>query len=93
MEDPLPSKPLLSPREDSYVVVEIVDHRRKMRQLMKKTQFEIAVSKTLSETIYREREIEEILVKINRIVPGKVSRNIYQEDGMNNITGREPRLC
>lgn len=82
MEDPLPSKPLLSPREDSYVVVEIVDHRRKMRQLMKKTQFEIAVSKTLSETIYREREIEEILVKINRIVPGKVSRNIYQEDGM-----------
>ena len=61
-------------REESYVQGRIIPHREKMRRMMRTTNAE----REISEIIYQEKEFQNIMEKINAIVPGSVARGVYR---------------
>ena len=60
-------------RTDSYVQSRIVNHREDMRRLMRKPEED----KKISETLYQEKQLENVMKQINEIVPGMVSGGTY----------------
>lgn len=60
-------------RRDSYVQSRIVNHREDMRRLMRKPEED----KKISETLYQEKQLENVMKQINEIVPGMVSGGTY----------------
>lgn len=60
-------------RRDSYVQSRIVNHREDMRRLMRKPEGD----KKISETLYQEKQLENVMKQINEIVPGMVSGGTY----------------
>ena len=63
-----------STTEENSVQIRIMPHRENMRRVMRNTPPE----RGISEAIYQEKELEKVLNKINEIVPGKVSQDVYQ---------------
>ena len=75
MEDQIESSYLLSPhREEKYIQARIGTHREKMRRLMRVSD----TDEGISEAIYREKALENVMAKIDKIVPGKVTQGVYQ---------------
>lgn len=58
---------------DCYAQSRIVNHREDMRRLMRKPEED----KKISETLYREKQLEKVMQQINAIVPGMVSGGTY----------------
>ena len=60
--------------EESHVQIRIMPHRDNMRRMMRN----LEPDKVISESIYREKELRNVMDKIDNIVPGKVIRGVYQ---------------
>lgn len=69
--------------DEKHVQIRIMSHRDKMRRMMRVSD----VDRGISETIYREQEIQNVMKKIDAIVPGKVSKGVYQSP-----TGRKLKV-
>ena len=84
MEDRMTPSYLRAPYgEEKHVRVRIMSHRDKMRRMMRYSD----VDRGISETIYREQEIQNVMKKIDAIVPGKVFKGVYQT-----ATGRKLKV-
>lgn len=58
----------------NYMQSRILSHREKMRRVMRNME----PDRGISETIYQEKELKEVMDRINSIVPGKISKGVYQ---------------
>ena len=75
MEDQISPSYLTRPhRDEGYIQARIGSHREKMRRLMRTSDIE----KGISESIYREKELKNVMDRIDKIVPGKVTQGVYQ---------------
>lgn len=84
IEDRITPSYLAAPYVDEkHVQIRIMSHRDKMRRMMRVSD----VDRGISETIYREQEIQNVMKKIDAIVPGKVSKGVYQSP-----TGRKLKV-
>lgn len=65
-------------KKKSYLESTIIPHRDKMNLWMKKN---IEVERGISETLYREKQIADVMEKINSIVPGDIVGDTYINAG------------
>lgn len=65
-------------KKKSYFKSTIIPHRDKMNLWMKKN---IEVERGISETLYREKQIADVMEKINSIVPGDIVGDTYINAG------------
>ena len=77
MEDQIASSYFISPHsQEGYIQARIGSHREKMRRMMRDSDSDI--DEGISEAIYREKALENVMAQINKIVPGKVTQGVYQ---------------
>lgn len=65
-------------RRGNYVETLIMPHREKMNFWIKKS---IQAERGISESLYQEKQIAEVMEKVNRIVPGDIIQDTYINDG------------
>lgn len=62
----------------SYTESTVLPHREKMNQWLK---INIQAEKGISESLYKDKQIADVMEKINAIVPGNISKDTYIDSG------------